>query len=198
MQAPHAFGPTWGRSSSRGNLKGLFHGMNIFLRAYEVKPVLSVYSLMSFKFFWCFIAEKIKYYVYLLLWKCFLILKIPFKGPNCGIQNLPDTVKLAQKPGCDSENCSENRQWHVHLRRFFLCPMSVDFWRKLTNDRDTKPKRKSDAAVGTSLRIRKCCWHRSKQNLCIKNFLRQGNLKIWRMYRKYTNIIFIHLVTQYL
>jgi hypothetical protein len=44
--------------------------------------------------------------------------------------------------------------------------MRGDQWRKLTNDRDNKPEKNSDAAFGTSLRIRQC-FHRSKQNLCI-------------------------------
>ncbi len=40
--------------------KGLCHEMNNFLKVLNIKSVLSVYALIVFNFFCCFVMEKIK------------------------------------------------------------------------------------------------------------------------------------------
>jgi hypothetical protein len=53
----------------------------------------------------------------------------------------------------DSENGIGSSLWHVNLCQFFLHPMRSEHWRKLTNDREGKPKQNSDAVVGTTLEL---------------------------------------------
>ncbi len=53
-----------GQFNSFLGLQGLCHEITIFLMAYQVKSVLSVYALVVFKNFFVFIAKKIKFQVF--------------------------------------------------------------------------------------------------------------------------------------
>ncbi len=59
-------------------LKGLCHEMKYFLKVLRIKSLLSLYTLIVFKFFCCLVMEKLKDKVLfgLLLWKHLLIVKI--------------------------------------------------------------------------------------------------------------------------
>ncbi len=52
------------------------------------------------------------------------------------------TLKMVPEAAYDINPC-----------RLFLHPMRSGPWRKLTNDREGKPKKNSDAVVGTALEL---------------------------------------------
>jgi hypothetical protein len=77
--------------------------MNIFLMAYKVRSVLSVYALVVFKILFVFLAKKIKYQVF----TCFFENIFHFLNPsNNPLQRACGGI---QKPAYYCEACSGTR-----------------------------------------------------------------------------------------
>ncbi len=99
-----------GQLNSILGLKGLCHEITIFLIAYKIKSVLSVYALGVFKFFLSLLLRKSNAKFLLASLKTLTNFKsLPvtlFKELVAAFRNPPVAVKLAPEPGCDSKNCS--------------------------------------------------------------------------------------------
>ncbi len=85
--------------------------MNIFLKAYNNKQVLSVHALIVFTIFCFFVDEKIKLKVLLASLKLLTNFENPSSNPRFS------KLKCLQEAACDSENPLKDLENHQRIHR---------------------------------------------------------------------------------